>query len=69
MNYALVRLSVTSVAVSVNLVPVITLLAEALLLSVALTPAKLGGTLLVLFGVLVTQTATPSAVPTLGAGG
>jgi len=69
MNYALVRLSVTSVAVSVNLVPVITLLAEALLLGVALTPAKLGGTLLVLFGVLVTQTATPSAVPTLGAGG
>jgi len=55
--------------VSVNLVPVITLLAEALLLSVALTPAKLGGTLLVLFGVLVTQTATPSAVQTLGAGG
>jgi drug/metabolite transporter (DMT)-like permease len=69
MNYALVRLSVTSVAVSVNLVPVITLLAEALLFSVALTPSKLGGTLLVLVGVLVTQAATPLAIPATGAGG
>jgi drug/metabolite transporter (DMT)-like permease len=69
MNYALVRLSATSVAVSVNLVPVVTLLAEALLFSVALTPAKLGGTLLVLIGVLVTQMESPSAVAPTGGGG
>jgi drug/metabolite transporter (DMT)-like permease len=69
MNYALVHLSATSVAVSVNLVPVVTLLAEALLFSVALTPAKLGGTLLVLVGVFVTQMEPSPAVAPIGGGG
>ena len=69
MNYALIHLSATSVAVSVNLVPVVTLLAEALLFSVALTPAKLGGTLLVLAGVFVTQMEPSPAVAPTGGGG
>jgi drug/metabolite transporter (DMT)-like permease len=70
MNYALVRLPVTSVAVSVNLVPVITLLAEALLLGVRLAPAKLGGAALILLGVLATQLdGQPATVPPSGAAG
>jgi drug/metabolite transporter (DMT)-like permease len=69
MNYALVHLSATSVAVSVNLVPVVTLLAEALLFAVPLTPAKLGGTLLVLVGVFVTQLEPSPAVAPTGGGG
>ena len=69
MNYALVHLSATSVAVSVNLVPVVTLLAEALWLGVAFTPAKLGGALLVLVGVFVTQREPSPAVPSTGGGG
>jgi drug/metabolite transporter (DMT)-like permease len=69
MNYALVHLSATSVAVSVNLVPVVTLLAEALLFAVPLTSAKLGGTLLVLVGVFVTQLEPSPAVAPTGGGG
>lgn len=69
MNYALVHLSATSVAVSVNLVPVVTLLAEALLFSVPFTPAKLGGALLVLVGVFVTQLELSPAVAPTGGGG
>ncbi len=69
MNYALTHLSATSVAVSVNLVPVVTLLAEAVFFSVALSPAKLGGTLLVLIGVFVTRREPSPAVPPTGVGG
>lgn len=69
MNYALVHLSATSVAVSVNLVPVVTLVAEALLLAVPLTAAKLAGTLLILVGVFVTQRDTTTAVVPTGSGG
>ncbi len=69
MNYALVHLSATSVAVSVNLVPVVTLLAEALLFRVPFTSAKLGGALLVLVGVLVTQLEPSPAVAPTGGGG
>jgi drug/metabolite transporter (DMT)-like permease len=70
MNHALVRLSATSVAVSVNLVPVITLLTEAMLLGVRLTPAKIGGTALILLGVLATQLdGQPPVAPPSGAAG
>jgi drug/metabolite transporter (DMT)-like permease len=69
MNYALTHLSATSVAVSVNLVPVVTLIAEAMLLAIPLTMVKLAGTLLVLAGVFVTQRATHAAVAPVGSGG
>ncbi len=68
MNYALVHLSATSVAVSVNLVPVVTLIAEALLLAVPLTWAKLAGTSLVLVGVFVTQRDAAAVAPAGGGG-
>jgi len=69
MNYALVHLSATTVAVSVNLVPVVTLAAEACLLAVPLTAAKLAGTALVLVGVYVTERGEPRAVAVAGGGG
>jgi len=68
MNYALIHLSATSVSVSTNLVPVVTLLAEAALFSVPITPAKIAGTALILVGVVATQTAATPAVPTSGGG-
>ncbi len=69
MNYALVHLSATSVAVSANLVPVVTLLTEAMCFGVPLTAAKLAGTALVIVGVFATQRESPSAVASAGAGG
>jgi drug/metabolite transporter (DMT)-like permease len=59
MTYALKHLSATSVAVSVNLVPVVTLAAETILLGVLLTPAKLAGTLIAIAGVLIAQLQRP----------
>ena len=58
MHYALSHLAATQVAVSANLVPVVTLLAEATILGSILTLPKVGGTLLVIVGVILTQIAT-----------
>jgi drug/metabolite transporter (DMT)-like permease len=55
MHYALSHLSATRVAVSANLVPVITLIAEVTLLGSALTPIKGIGTAVTLVGVALTQ--------------
>jgi len=59
MHYALTRLSATQVAVTANLVPIVTLIAEASLLGIGLTPAKGIGTLLAIAGVVITQIGTP----------
>lgn len=69
MNYALVHLTATTVAVSVNLVPVVTLAAEACLLAVPLAAAKLAGTALVLVGVFATERGASGAVAPAGSGG
>jgi len=55
MHYALVHLSVTQVAVSANIVPVITLLAEISILGVRLTLAKAVGTAITIAGVAFIQ--------------
>jgi drug/metabolite transporter (DMT)-like permease len=55
MHYALVRLSATQVAVSANLVPIITLVAEIGILGAAITIPKTLGMAITLFGVLLTQ--------------
>jgi drug/metabolite transporter (DMT)-like permease len=55
MHYALSHLSATQVAVSANLVPIITLAAEIGLLGGALTIPKALGMAITLFGVLLTQ--------------
>ncbi len=55
MHYALSHLPATRVAVSANLVPVITLIAEVTLLGSALTPIKGIGTAVTLAGVALTQ--------------
>jgi len=59
MHYALTRLSATQVAVAANLVPIVTLIAEASLLGIGLTLAKGLGTLLTIAGVIITQRGTP----------
>ncbi len=59
MNYALARLSATSVSVSVNLVPIVTVAAEAVWFGVPLTLAKITGTALAVVGVLVIQLEKP----------
>jgi len=55
LHYALSHLSATQVAVSANLVPIITLIAEIAILSAALTIPKVLGTAVTLGGVLLTQ--------------
>ena len=66
MHYALSHLSATRVAVSANLVPLITLAAEVTLLGSALTPIKGIGTAVTLAGVLLTQWGrAPDGPPTL----
>lgn len=55
MHYALSHLSATQVAVSANLVPIITLVAEIGILGVAITIPKALGMAITLFGVLLTQ--------------
>ncbi|MBU1049725.1 DMT family transporter [Candidatus Bipolaricaulota bacterium] len=55
MHYALSHLSATQVAVSANLVPVITLIAEISILGAAITLPKTLGIAITLFGVLLTQ--------------
>jgi drug/metabolite transporter (DMT)-like permease len=55
MHYALAHISATRVAVSANVVPIVTLLAEAFLFGVLLTPLKIMGTLLTILGVILTQ--------------
>ena len=55
MNYALARLSATSVSVSVNLVPIVTLIAEIAWFGIPLTLAKGVGAALAVVGVLVIQ--------------
>jgi len=65
MHYALTRLSATEVAVAVNLVPIVTLLAEASILGIGLTLAKGLGTLLTIAGVIITQLGSPpEPIPT-----
>ena len=70
MHYALSHITATRVAVSANLVPLITLLAEVLLFGVLLTPVKLVGALLTILGVALTQWAPsrmePAPVPPRG---
>ena len=66
MHYALSHLSATRVAVSANLVPLITLVAEVTLLGSPLTPIKGIGTAVTLAGVLLTQWGrAPDGPPTL----
>jgi len=55
MHYALAYLSATQVAVSANIVPVVTLIAEIALLGSLLTVPKAVGTIVTLAGVLLTQ--------------
>jgi len=61
MHYALARLSSTQVAVSANLVPLVTLAAETALFGATLGPLKALGTLLTLSGVIATQLARSSS--------
>jgi drug/metabolite transporter (DMT)-like permease len=63
MHYALVHLSATQVAVSANLVPVITLVAEIGILGAAITLPKTLGMAITLFGVLLTQLDRSSNAP------
>ena len=64
MHYALTHLAATQVAVSANLIPAITLFAEAMLFRAPLTSAKLVGTGLVIGGVLLTQRTHATRRPT-----
>jgi len=63
MHYALAHLSATQVAVSANLVPVITLGAEIGLLGAVITLPKALGTAIALAGVLLTQLDRSSNIP------
>ncbi|MCK5248146.1 DMT family transporter, partial [Candidatus Bipolaricaulota bacterium] len=63
MHYALVHLSATQVAVSANLVPIITLVAEIGLLGAILTIPKALGMAITLSGVLLTQLDRSSHAP------
>ena len=63
MHYALAHLSATQVAVSANLVPVITLAAEIGILGAAITLPKTLGIVITLLGVLLTQLDRSSPVP------
>jgi len=63
MHYALVHLSATQVAVSANLVPVITLVAEIGILGAAITIPKTLGMAITLVGVLLTQLDRSSNAP------
>ncbi len=63
MHYALVHLSATQVAVSANLVPVITLLAEIGLLGAPVTASKAVGIAITLAGVLLTQMGPSQRIP------
>ena len=63
MHYALVHLSATQVAVSANLVPIITLIAEIGLLGAILTIPKALGMAITLSGVLLTQLDRSSNAP------
>jgi len=55
MHYALSHLTATRVAVTANMVPMVTLLAEAILFGIAVTPMKAVGALLTIAGVVITQ--------------
>jgi len=63
MHYALAHLTATRVAVSANVIPPITLIAEATLLGVPLTAIKGIGTAVTLTGVLLTQWRSGSEAP------
>jgi len=63
MHYALVHLSATQVAVSANLVPIITLVAEIGLLGAVITLPKALGTAITLVGVLLTQLDRSTTMP------
>lgn len=63
MHYALAHLTATQVAVSANVVPLITLVAEVTLLGSPLTLAKAIGTAVTLAGVLLTQWEPTSHLP------
>jgi len=73
MHYALVRLSSTQVAVSANLIPIVTLVAEVALFGAALGVLKVLGTLMTVSGVVATQlvrsTSAEHAAPILPRGG
>lgn len=64
LHYALVHLSATQVAVSANLVPIITLVAEIGILGAAITLPKALGITITLVGVLLTQLDRSSGLPT-----
>jgi drug/metabolite transporter (DMT)-like permease len=63
MHYALSHLSATQVAVSANVVPLITLIAEVTLLGSPLSPVKGVGTAITVAGVLLTQWDRTSRTP------
>ncbi len=63
MHYALVHLSATQVAVSANLVPIITLVAEIAILGAPVTWPKALGTGITLAGVLFTQLDRSARMP------
>jgi drug/metabolite transporter (DMT)-like permease len=63
MHYALAHLAATQVAVSANIVPLITLIAEATLLGSPLTLTKGVGTAVTLAGVVLTQWDRTSRTP------
>jgi len=65
MHYALSHISATQVAVSANIVPIVTVFAEVLLFGVFLTPLKLAGALLTVAGVVLTQLRSTSREPRL----
>ena len=64
MHYALVHLSATQVAVSANLVPIVTLAAEIGILGAAITLPKALGITLTLAGILLTQIDRSTRTPT-----
>ncbi|MFC2095928.1 DMT family transporter [Candidatus Bipolaricaulota bacterium] len=63
LHYALVHLSATQVAVSANLVPIITLAAEIGILGAILTLPKALGMIITIAGVLLTQLDRSSSLP------
>ncbi len=60
MHYALTHLAATQVAVAANLVPIVTLIAEATILGIGVTMVKSLGTLLTIGGVIVAQLGSTS---------
>ena len=60
MHYALAHVSAARVSVTANVVPIVTVLAEAMLLGVSLTSLRILGAALTIVGVVLTQLREPS---------